>query len=80
MENLFVVLTAVCSLITLVVCLITKSKQTDLSPLNYKLDELSKNILRIEQVIKEDLRLAREENNQYAKDNRKELGEHIKRA
>ena len=73
MENILLIATCLIGIITLIAVFILRPKTDTDQNLSPKMDELGKSILKIEQGLKEEFRLNREETGKASKDNREEL-------
>ena len=78
MLNLLLVLTCLVSIITLVMVIILKQKNTSDMILPNKLDDLDRSLSKIEFGLKEEFRTNREENHKQSKENRDELNSSLK--
>src|SRR3989344_1049476 len=78
MENILLIVICLTGLLTLALVFIFRSKSvggTDLSP---RIDEIIKSLTRVEQGLKDEFRVNREEGHKVSKDNRDELNVSLK--
>jgi DNA recombination protein RmuC len=78
MENILLVAIGLISLVTLVLVFIFRSKNDGAGNLGPKMDELASSLLKIEQGLKDDFRINREETSKVSKENREELKNSLK--
>ena len=78
MENNLLAVTCLLSFITLVMVFIFRSKKSDSIDLGPKIGELASSLFKIEQGLKEDFRINREEASKASKENRDELNTSLK--
>jgi DNA recombination protein RmuC len=77
METLLPLISATLTLILLLIVILLRPKSSS-GNLELKIEELAKSLLRLEQGLKEEFRVGREENHRISKENREELNNSLK--